>query len=83
MSLLKPGGLLSLISVNRYSVPYHAAFMHGDFVAAHTNLDQQEAVMTIFGVEVRLYAADEIMTMLSELGCVVEQDYGIRCICDY
>lgn len=81
--LLNPGGLLSLISVNRYSVPYQAAFMHSDLVAAHTKLDQREVESTIFGTTMKPYSAEEIIAILPEVGCVVEQDYGIRCICDY
>src|SRR5215216_2329580 len=34
-AVLKPGGLFSLISVNRYSIPYHAAFMRNSLSAAY------------------------------------------------
>jgi S-adenosylmethionine-dependent methyltransferase len=29
------------------------------------------------------YCVDEIREILKSVGCVVEKDYGIRCICDY
>ncbi len=30
-----------------------------------------------------LYSASEVMAMLVSAGCAVEQDYGLRCVCDY
>ncbi|MCI0394255.1 MAG: methyltransferase domain-containing protein [Chloroflexi bacterium] len=80
---LKPGGLLSLISVNRYSIPYRAAFFQGDLAGAYEQLDQRMILTTIFGEPMTMYTAEEIMALLPSAGCVPIQDYGIRCVCDY
>jgi len=77
VALLKPGGILSLVTINRHSIPYHAAFLRGDLVGAHT------AKAGIFDAEMTTYSAEEIADLLVGLGCAIEGDYGIRCMCDY
>jgi S-adenosylmethionine-dependent methyltransferase len=81
--LLKPNGLLSLISLNRYSVPYHAAFLDGNLAEALNTLDSFTAKAKIFDTTVTAHTAAEISDMLSNLGMATEADYGIRCLCDY
>ena len=83
ISLLKPGGLISLIGVNRYSIPYDAAFKRGDLADALAKLDARSVKAYIFDATFTAYTGEEVGAMLREAGCVVEQDYGIRCICDY
>jgi S-adenosylmethionine-dependent methyltransferase len=80
---LRPGGLLSIISVNRYAMPYRAALIHGDLAAAYDKLDQRSEAAVLFGATMNQYSADEIVAMLPAAGCIAEQDYGIRCIWDY
>jgi S-adenosylmethionine-dependent methyltransferase len=80
---LKAGGLVSLISVNRYAIPYRAAFFRGDLAEAYAKLDQRSEVATIFGMTMNEYTGEEISAMLSQVGCAVDKYYGIRCICDY
>jgi S-adenosylmethionine-dependent methyltransferase len=83
LSPLKPGGIVSIISVNRYSNPYHAAFLYGNLEEAFRTLEHQDAVATIFGATMHLYTAEEIMDMLTQSGCSVDAHDGIRCLCDY
>jgi S-adenosylmethionine-dependent methyltransferase len=80
---LKAGGVISVVSVNRHSVPYHAAFLRGDLGEALTRLDQQSEYATIFEATMQLYSGEEIADLLSQAGCTVDQHYGIRCLCDY
>jgi S-adenosylmethionine-dependent methyltransferase len=80
---LKAGGLLSLVSVNRYSVPYRAAFFQGDLESAHALLDQRQVDAIVFGAPMTLYTGEEIRAMLPEVGCAFDRYYGVRCICDY
>ena len=80
---LKAGGLLSILSVNRYAIPYRAAFFRGDLADAYTRLDARSELATLFGTPMTQYSANEIAALLPVTGCVVIEDYGVRCICDY
>ncbi len=80
---LKAGGLISVISINRYSMPYHAAFLRGDLSEAFSQLDARTMKASVFDAVLTNYSADEICGLLESAGCHIEQDYGLRCICDY
>ena len=81
--LLKPEGVISIVSINRFSTPYHAAFLDGDFAKALAELETRTSNTKIFDAVMTSYSADEISKMLEEVGVILEKDYGIRCICDY
>jgi len=83
VALLQPGGILSLVTMNRYSIPYHAAFLRGDLAGALAQVDARTSQGRIFDAELISYTAEEIAGLLVGLGCAVEGDYGIRCMCDY
>lgn len=80
---LKSGGIVSVLSVNRYAIPYRVAFSTGSLDKARTSLEHHTERATTFGVEINEYVAEEIIEKLSQMDCVVEQHYGIRCIFDY
>jgi S-adenosylmethionine-dependent methyltransferase len=80
---LKEGGLISVISINRYSLPYHAAFLRGDLAEALTQLDSRQMKAITFDTVMTNYSVEEIRDMLVSAGCQIEQDYGLRCLCDY
>jgi S-adenosylmethionine-dependent methyltransferase len=80
---LKPGGLISIISINRYSIPYHAAFLENNLAKAFGLLDTRNSTTKIFETSMTCYSADEISAMLQENGLSIENDYGIRCMSDY
>jgi S-adenosylmethionine-dependent methyltransferase len=82
-TVLKPNGLLSLMSVNRYSIPYHAAFMRNNLAAAYDTLDQRTEVAALFGTLTHEYSAEEMTEMLTKLGYDLQAHYGVRCLCDY
>jgi S-adenosylmethionine-dependent methyltransferase len=46
--LLKPDGIISVVSVNRYSTPYHAAFLDGNFDEAVTLLESRSSKAKMF-----------------------------------
>jgi S-adenosylmethionine-dependent methyltransferase len=83
VALLKPGGILSLVTINRYSIPYHAAFLRRDLTEALALVGARTVRTYIFDAEMTTYSAEEIADMLMGQGCAIEGDYGIRCICDY
>jgi S-adenosylmethionine-dependent methyltransferase len=82
-TLVKVGGLLSVISINRYSVPYHAAFLRDDLTDALAKLETRSVKAYLFDATLATFTVEEICAMLRDAGCTVEQDYGIRCMCDY
>ncbi len=81
---LAPAGVLSLLSVNRYALPYRAAFLYGDLDAACAALDERRHPALIFGEAMTTeYSADEVLSLLPAAGCTVLADYGIQCITPY
>lgn len=82
-SLLKSGGLLSLISINRYSQAYHAAFIRGDLAEALAQVDCRQQKAHTFDTLMTNYSLEEIDAMLDTAGCSIERDYGLRCLYDY
>jgi S-adenosylmethionine-dependent methyltransferase len=81
--LLKADGMLSLMSVNRYSAPYQAAFLHHDLERAYQSLDDRMQRATVFDASMNLYTAEEISQLLAAQGFSAIHHYGVRCICDY
>ena len=82
-AVLKPGGLLSLIGMNRYAAPYRTAFFRGDLRAAYEQLDKHVERTLLFETPAHLYSADEMRALLPAAGLAPLADYGIRCIYDY
>ncbi len=80
---LKADGVLSLISINRYSVPYQAAFLDADLTTAYAKLNQPNDAARIFQTPMQVYTPEELSTLLAQHGYRVIAYYGIRCICDY
>jgi S-adenosylmethionine-dependent methyltransferase len=83
LSTLKPGGLLSLIGVNRFSRVYMAAFLRNDLAVALTQIDARTIQGILFDTPLTNYSAQEICTMLDTTVCQVEQDYGLLCLTSY
>ena len=81
--VLKPGGFLSLISTNQYSLPYQAAFLEQDLDKAFASLEPGDQYNPVFDVEVHEYRPDEIIDSLAAMGLKLEKHYGIRCLFNY
>jgi len=81
--VLRPGGLLSLLSINRHSAPFQAAFLHHDLERALRSLDERQQLTTIFATPMNLFTADEVIAMLEGQRFTIIAHVGIRCICDY
>ncbi|MGI8586848.1 MAG: class I SAM-dependent methyltransferase [Chloroflexia bacterium] len=80
---LLPGGLISIICVNRYSEPYREALQQLNPKAAYEKLDTETVFSSVFNLPVRAYAAAELSQALQEVGCTLLAQYGVRCVCDY
>lgn len=83
LAMLKPGGVLSLIGVNRYSRVYMAAFLRNDLVAARTQIDAHTMQGILFDTPLTNYSVQEIGAMLDANICQIEQDYGLLCVTSY
>jgi S-adenosylmethionine-dependent methyltransferase len=79
---LKSQGAVSIICMNRYSIAYHQAFLRGDLRAAQAAIGATKT-NTLFESTARALAVDEIAKMLEDQGCIVQADYGLRCMIDY
>jgi S-adenosylmethionine-dependent methyltransferase len=83
LATLKPGGLVSLISLNRFSRVYMAAFLRQDLTEALQQIDARTAHAVVFDTPLTNYSAQELCTMVADCQCRVEQDYGLLCITGY
>lgn len=80
---LRPGGLLSVITVNRDSNAFNLAVRTMDPAAALAALDDPTAHTALFDSTVTLRSAQELIPELESLGCGRITRYGIRSFCDY
>ena len=80
---LRPGGLISVVSLNRYSEPYRQALMQLDLDAAYASLDAETIIIPTFDLAARLYVAEDLYQPLEQAGCSVIGRYGVRCVNDY
>jgi S-adenosylmethionine-dependent methyltransferase len=80
---LVPGGILSLISANRYSMPYREAFITKDLDAALLRIGSRTFRNILFDTPITEYSVDEIQEMLPGAGLAFDAHYGIRCLSDY
>jgi S-adenosylmethionine-dependent methyltransferase len=81
--VLRPGGILSLISSNRYAIPWRAAFFSKDLDLALRQIDARSYRNVLFGAVVNEYSSAEVQAMLTDAGLQFEAYYGIRCLTDY
>jgi hypothetical protein len=81
--VLKPGGFLSLITTNQYSLPYQAAFLEQDLDKAYELLDPAEQYNPVFDIDAREYRPEDVIEWLSGMGLSCEKHYGIRCLYNY
>lgn len=82
-ALLRPDGLLSLISMNRYSAVYAAAFMRQDLTAALAQIDAHTLRGVMFPADMTIYSIEEAAALLVDAGFTIAADYGLLCITPY
>jgi S-adenosylmethionine-dependent methyltransferase len=82
-AVLRPGGWLSIICLNRYSETYRQALHQLNLSAALANVNADTIMTVIYGVPAKAYAVEDMREPLRVAGCEVLGEYGIRCVCDY
>ncbi len=80
---LRPQGLLSLCTINPHSEVYIHALRELDITTALDRVEAKTKNANLFGLEHKLFAAEELIQMLSTAGFKFVTQYGVRCICDY
>ena len=66
--LLKPDGIISIVSINRHSLPYHAAFLNSNFSEAIALLEARIYKAKIFDTNMTCYTALEICDLIEKNG---------------
>lgn len=82
-TVLKPGGMLSLICINRYSETIRLALQELDLPGALDAIDKRVVASKVFDAPMRCYSMEELATRLEASGFAVLGKYGIRCLNDY
>lgn len=80
---LRPGGLLSVMAINKHSAPLVTAIRKLDPAAALAALDSDQLETATFGTVVTLFTAADLAAAMSEANCPPTAHYGIRNVCDY
>ncbi|MCA9839500.1 MAG: methyltransferase domain-containing protein [Trueperaceae bacterium] len=80
---LKPGGLLSLVSLNKYSEPFRLATQQQSIARAREALAATSYTTEALGVEVALLTVEDVTELAKTAGLSNIAQYGIRCINDY
>ncbi len=80
---LKVGGICSVISQNRYALPYREALFEDDLDKAFEAIDQRTEMTRLFGYEVPIYSGEEITALLPNHHCALLGHYGIWCMTMY
>ncbi|MFE9748762.1 class I SAM-dependent methyltransferase [Saccharothrix saharensis] len=81
VDLIAPGGLLSVIALNRHAEPLRHATQHLDPAAALAALDTDQANTQTFDTTLTLHTADQVTAWLPD--CALVGHYGIRAVTDY
>ncbi|MBB5872699.1 S-adenosylmethionine-dependent methyltransferase [Allocatelliglobosispora scoriae] len=79
---LRPGGLLSVIAINKHAIPLRKATMELDPAAGLAAVDAEQARAGTFETNLRPYTAGQVLEWLAPLGHRAEGHYGIRAVSD-
>ncbi|GHB57585.1 tRNA 5-carboxymethoxyuridine methyltransferase [Streptomyces cirratus] len=80
---LRPGGLFSVMAINRHSATLKLAIREMNPAAALASFGTDRSRTAMFDSALTLHAADEIVPVLRSLDCHDVRHYGIRSFCDY
>lgn len=82
-ALVRSGGILSVMAINRHATPLGLAVRSLDPAAALAALGGRTTHGVTFDAELTLYTAEEISALLGESGCVDIEHCGIRSVSDH
>ena len=83
VTVLRPGGLLSLLVANPHADPLRWAIARGDLEKAHLALTEQVSTADLFGLPRRTFETQAVQKAMDQAGVEVVAAYGIRAFADY
>ncbi|NJM42738.1 MAG: methyltransferase domain-containing protein [Anaerolineae bacterium] len=81
--VMKPEGVLSLISTNHNAGVYHSALFRDDLDEAYRRIDDRTFTTSLFGNTMTEYAGEEVTAMLTQAGLCFEHYYGLHNLLQY
>ncbi|MGW7520137.1 class I SAM-dependent methyltransferase [Streptomyces sp. NPDC054796] len=81
--LVRPGGVLSVMALNRHATPLAHAVRDLDPAAALASLGRRHARGDTFDTPLTLHTAEEIVPLMTALGCADIEHCGIRTVNDH
>lgn len=81
VSLLKPGGLLSVVGPNAVAVPIEAAVRELDLDAALRALDSTVKANKVYGADVDVLTSEEIASYFNDFGLEIVGHHGVLSVC--
>jgi S-adenosylmethionine-dependent methyltransferase len=82
-TVLRPGGLLSLLFANAYADPLRWALARGDVERARRSLETQVSSADLFGLPRRTFSGDGMREAMGRAGIEPVVQYGVRVFADY
>ncbi|MBN1583600.1 MAG: methyltransferase domain-containing protein [Anaerolineae bacterium] len=82
-TVLRPGGLLSLLFVNPFAAPLRWALAKKDLEKARLALSEQVSTADLFGLPRRTFTTESIKEAVARSGIHAVDEYGIRIFADY
>jgi len=82
-TVLRPGGLISLLFVNPCAEVLHSALVRGDLEKARLSLRERVSSSGLFGLSRRTFPAEVVQEALVDVGVEVVAEYGVRIFADY
>ena len=81
-TLLKTGGVFSVVAGNRHALVMREAIAQGNAVRALQGLDAEIPGNDLFGLPRRTFDPDELCSMIEANGVAIAGEYGVRIFCD-
>ena len=82
-TVLRRGGLISLLFASPYADPLRWALTRGDLEKARLALCEPVSSADLFGLPRRTFTAEVVQEVMNQAGVEVVAEYGIRIFADY
>lgn len=82
-TVLRPGGLISLLFANPYADVLRWALAKGDLERARLALHERVSSADLFGLPRRTFPAEMVQEAMTQAGMEVVAEYGVRIFADY
>jgi S-adenosylmethionine-dependent methyltransferase len=83
VTVLRPGGLISLLLTNPYADPLRWALSRGDLEKARLALHEQVSSADLFGLPRRTFPAEMVQEIMNQAELEMVAEYGVRIFADY